>query len=71
MLKTIKVKVEVEVPFHSYGTEAKDARAVGDIRRWIKSSLTRECSYIPLYVDKDDSGATIEDSTSKTKVKLK
>ncbi len=70
-IKTVKVKVEMEVPFHSYGTKAKDAKAVAHIRRWIRDTLTNGAGYIPLYVERDEHGGAIEDCTNKTKVRLK
>lgn len=71
MTEKVKVKVEVEVSFNSYPEKQQNKAAKRAILKWIEDTLKNECEYIPLYVEKDDSGGMIEDTTQNTKVKVK
>lgn len=69
MRKTLKVNIQLEVPWHSYGAKG-DKKAEAHIRRWIRDVLRNELSFIPLYVEKDDTGASIEDVTGQIKSRV-
>jgi len=65
----ITLHVEFEVPFHEYDTPTKNNKAMAQIRRWIKDMFKER--YIPLYIERDKSGAYWEDTTNgKIRVKI-
>ena len=67
MNKEIKIllNIDLTIPFYSYGSKDKDSAAKRAIKHWIKETLETHLSYIPLYAEKDNNGAWIEDSTQK------
>lgn len=68
MKEKLKVNIKLEVPFESYPTEKLNDKARAHIVKWIKDSLKMELGFIPLYVEKDEAGAWIEDSTGPIKI---
>jgi hypothetical protein len=67
--KNVKVVVEMNVSFESYNDKAKDGKAKNQIRKFVRDVLD-DCSYIPLYVERDDDGSDIEDVTHSTRIKI-
>ena len=68
--ETVKLIVEIEVPFASYEKESFNKKARKGIIKWVKETCLDHLSYIPLYVKPGDYGALEEDSTEKTKIKV-
>lgn len=66
--RTVRVLVELEIPYEEYKTKAQNSRADASIRRWISETARSELSFIPLYVEKEPDGSYIEDCTSKAKI---
>ena len=66
----VKIKVSLTVPFVSYGTKKKDAKAAAAIRQWVRSIVSEELNFIPMYVELDEYGVAIEDCSRKTKVRF-
>lgn len=64
------VKCKITVPFYEYGTKAKNTKARNQIKRWIKETLVGDCSFISLYVERDEFGSPIEDCSGPTKIKV-
>jgi len=62
--KKVKVTVEIEVPFESYGTLKLDAKAETRILQYIRETVNYEFAFIPL-ID-----PTLECS-HKTKISIK
>ena len=71
MKKIVKVKCTIEIPFESYDKKKLNEKAVRSIKRWIRQTINEELSYIPLFIEKDDHGAFIEDTTGQTKTTIK
>ena len=67
----MKIFVEIDVPYHPYPTKQLNRKADSYIKRWIKELLVNEASFIPLMVEKDKSGAWIDDCSNKTRIKVK
>lgn len=65
--RTVKIVCEFEVPFVEYETEKENQRAINSLQRWIKSMLTEDGAYIPLFVNKDDNGAYFDECSRKVK----
>ena len=55
-IKEVKIKVSLTVPFVSYGTKKKDAKAAAAIRQWVRSIVSEELNFIPMYVELDEYG---------------
>lgn len=66
-MKTLKITVNLEIPYHEYKTQLLNKRAESAIKKWVKSFLNLELAYIPIYVEYDSTGAAIEDVTGKIK----
>jgi len=78
MSKIRKVKVsysyEVEVPYVAYDTKYKNKRAKKAIAAWIKDSMVIRnnggwLKQIPIYIEKDKDGCSIEDYCLEPKIK--
>lgn len=72
-MKRIKTKfsVEIEVPFEPYKTAKLNRKAINHIKRWITEALQQDLSFIPLYIEKDEHGSSIEDCSCRTKFTVK
>ena len=70
MKQTIKFNVALDITFHEYDSRTKNRRAASHIKRWIKDTLDSHCSFIPIYVERDENGSYIEDCTRKSKIKV-
>ncbi len=70
-MKSVKLVITVEVPFHDYGSNTKNKKVKGGVRRWIREVLRNEATYIPLYIERDEHGNIIEDTSGKAKYKVK
>jgi hypothetical protein len=73
--KIVKVSIELEVPFHSYGTKAKDRKALAQIVRTCSDLLRTEWGFFPLMIEKEvgpnskSNGMYIEDATGVIKIR--
>ena len=68
--RTVRVLVELEVPYHEYKTKAQNNRAASQIRRWVRDTARNEFRFIPLYVEKEPNGSYFEDVTEKARMKV-
>ena len=67
-----KFKCEIEVPFSSgYSSKKDQAKAQKAVEKWIRECLKIDCSFIPIYIVKDEFGSYIEDCSKKTKTKVR
>ncbi len=69
MTKTVKLKIELTIPFEDYKNKKWNLKAKNHIKKWVKDTMIQELSYIPLYVEKYN-GSWIEDSTGLIKNKV-
>ena len=65
------VKCEIEVEFDDFSTRRLNQRAQTEATRWIRETLGNEASFIPVYVEFDETGAHIESCSKKTKIKVR
>lgn len=70
MNRHIKITAEVVLSFEQYGNEELDNIAKKQIQRYVKDILMDQLTYIPIYVEKDENGALIEDCTKRTIIKF-
>jgi hypothetical protein len=66
--RVVKLTCEVTVPFETYAKEKLNKRAASQIEKWVRDTLRNEVSHIPLYVEMDDYGSSIEDCSGKAKI---
>jgi hypothetical protein len=68
---TVKLQVNIDVPFVDYGKAKLNRRAVKAIKDWVEGTIKNELSFVTLYVEKDDKGCWIEDCSGFTKISVK
>lgn len=69
--RSVKIQVNIDVPFIAYDKEKLNKKAAKAIKDWIEGTIKNELSFITLYVEKDDKGCWIEDYSRKTKITVK
>ena len=68
-MESVKIKVEITVPFFGYGNKLKNKKAAAYIKKYVEC-LVKDIRFIPFYVEKDETGAWIEDCSRKVKAKI-
>ena len=67
--RQVKILIEITTEFESYDNDELNELAFQDIREYVEESFD-VLGYIPLYVEKNEHGSWIEDSTSEVKTKV-
>jgi hypothetical protein len=65
MKNILTLTYQIKCPYESYDKKHLDKKAEKSIIFWLEDTLKSECSYVPMYVEKDENGSFIEDCTSQ------
>lgn len=71
MKRIANITVTLQTSFCSYENQAKDKKVLKQIAKYVKETLQNEASFIPLYIEKDEHGSAIEDSSKKSSIEIK
>lgn len=66
--KRVHIMVEIELEFPAYTTQRKNLRAAKYLRTWVGDLNKQLLGGVPMYLDKDSTGAAIEEHVTVTKV---
>lgn len=67
-MKSVRVVITIDVPFHSYGTKKEDAKAKTAITRQIRDDAEYHFNIIDIH--RNENGKHFNDCSRGTKVKV-
>lgn len=67
----VKVKCSIAVEFWAFKTKKMNKKAENVIKKFIKSAVKSQVVHVPFYIEKDASGALLEDASSLAKIKFR
>ena len=68
-MRTVKIVVELEIPYEEYDSEKTNRRAEKSMFRWVRDTVKESLNFVPFYPEKAENGSWIEDCSKKVKSK--